>query len=184
MDQFSRVFETPYDNTDINAFNCNVDRIGQDLNPKDLMYVMNHFVYGVIDIGTLKIEIPLKEQAQYTNADASLVDHTNNCIDAFQKKPNFIEVDFYTIGDALSVVAKLNGVAPTPLLSQKNKILSLPSNISTALHRTNLSPTEHILIDNSSDGEKNPLPKNKKDIIFEALLIAFASSFFATRFGF
>lgn len=149
MDQFSNVFETPYDNTDINAFNCNVDRIGQESDPRDMMYIMNHFLYGVIELGSLKIEIPLKEQAQNFNSEKSLSDHIDMCKSVFDKNPSFIEVDFYTIGDALSVVSSLNDVSPPPVLPKKLSAASINST-SVSVHHISLSPTEHVLIDNSS----------------------------------
>lgn len=149
MDQFNHVFETPYDNTDANAFNCIVDRIGQDSDPKELMYVMNHFLYGVIEISSFKIEIPVREKANLTNTHASLANHINQCTNAFGKKPNFIEVDFYHIGDALDVVASMNGVTPSPI-TPKNKII-LADDIQMALNMTeSLSLVEHVYIDNTS----------------------------------
>lgn len=151
MDQFSRVFETPYDNTDIDAFNCNVDRIGDDFSPDDLMYVMNHFMYANIDLGTFKVQIPLRSKALITNGRESLTNHANSCTDIFQKKPNFIEVDFYTMGDALDVVAEMNGVASVPLLSSKVSAASRNVSSSPVALRPKLSPTEHVLIDNSID---------------------------------
>ncbi|EPB84961.1 hypothetical protein HMPREF1544_08239 [Mucor circinelloides 1006PhL] len=147
MDQFSHVFETPYDNVDVNSFNCNVDRIAKDLDPHGMMYVMNHFIYGVIEMGALKIEIPFKEKAISTNAKESISKHASNCTSVFQKKPNFVEVDFYTIGDALSVVSDLNGVPPIPLIYKKPVPL-VDNNSTLAIRKSNLSPTEHILIDN------------------------------------
>lgn len=150
MDQFSRVFETPYDNTDINAFNCNVDRIAQVYNPDDLMYVMNHFMYANIDLGSIKVQVPLKSKALITNGWESITSHANNCTSTFNRKPNFIEVDFYTIGDALNVVAEMNGVPPVPLLS--SKISAASHNASSSqqvVSRTDLSPTDHVLIDNT-----------------------------------
>lgn len=149
MDQFSHVFETPYDNVDVDLFNCNVDRIAKDLEPHDMMYVMNHFIYGVIEMGALKIEIPFKEKAASTNAKESISKHASDCTSVFQRKPNFIEVDFYTIGDALSVVSDLNGVPPTPLV-RKQPVPLVDGNSTLAIRKSNLSPTEHILIDNSS----------------------------------
>lgn len=150
MDQFSRVFETPYDNSDVNAFNCNVDRIGDNLSPDDLMYVMNHFMYANIDLGTFKVQIPLRSKALITNGRESLTNHANNCTDVFQKKPNFIEVDFYTMGNALDVVAEMNGVTSVPLLSSRISVASRNVSSPVAPH-AKLSPTEHVLIDNSVD---------------------------------
>jgi hypothetical protein len=150
MNQFTRIFETPYDNTDINAFNCNVDRIGQDVDPKDLMYVMNHFLYGVIEISSFKVEIPVREKANLTNTHASLANHINNCTKAFGKSPNFIEVDFYHIGDALKVVARMNDVTPAPM-APKNKIILADEDSQMALNKYDtLSLIEHVFIDNTS----------------------------------
>lgn len=174
MDQFTKVFETPYDNTDINGFNCNVDRIGNNLSPNGMMYVMNHFVYGLIQLGSLKIEIPYKEQAQYTNDQSSLFEHINKCTSTFQKKPSFIEVDFYTIGDALEVVANLNNVSLVKSSNEKNHTLAvsaLPKPNTT--HRINLSPTEHIVIDNSP--AENSCSHQLVNIIIPLALIVMGS---------
>lgn len=174
MDQFTKVFETPYDNTDINAFNCDVDRIGHDLDPKDLMYVMNHFLYGVIQLGALKIEIPYKEQAEHTNSRSLILEHVDNCTNKFDKKPNFIEVDFYSTGDALEVVSLLNNVAsPISVSSKKMHPLSQPKTSASAANNrtTKLSPTEHVLIDNTPTGSGGSRERIGKTIflIFTAL---------------
>lgn len=172
MDQFSQVFETPYDNTDINAFNCTVDRIGKDSDPKDLMYVMNHFLYGIIELGPLKVEVPQKGKAQDTNSAASIVPHLNECINAFQKNPNFIEVDFYSIGDTLPIIAQLNNVSFTPLRKKKDPMLRT-DNSTAALHRSSLSPTEHILIDNSDGGSNSMSSQTTSNVALSVVLIAF-----------
>jgi hypothetical protein len=109
MDQFSRVFETPYDITDANDFNCEVDRISHDTDPSKLMYLLNHFLYGVIDIASIKIEMPSRIHAYDTNS-RSLVDHTVRCSKVFNRKPNFIEVDYYSTGQALTLIRALNGI--------------------------------------------------------------------------
>lgn len=153
MDQFLYVFETPYENTDFEFFNCNVDRIAQEADPQNLMYVINHFIYDVIEIGALKIEIPSKEKALRTNTRELLNSHISNCSLVFQKTANFIEVDFYTMGDALSVVSELNGVPQIPLAFKMP--ISLVDNRSIVIRKSNLFPTEHVLIDNiSSNGKK------------------------------
>jgi hypothetical protein len=171
MDQFSRVFETPYDNTDINAFNCNVDRIGKDKDPKDLMYVMNHFLYGVIELGPLKVETPQRDRANETNSASVLLPHINNCTKVFQKKPNFIEVDFYQIGDALAIISSMNNVTFKPLRPKKNLISASNSSTTTAIRRNSLSPTEHVLIDNSG-GAENMSTQTESNVAL-SILIAF-----------
>ncbi|KAI7906561.1 PLC-like phosphodiesterase [Cokeromyces recurvatus] len=145
MDQFSNIFETPYDNTDINSFNCNVDRIAPNLNPKDLMYVLNHFIYGVVDIAMIKIEIPSRIKAQAVNAKPSLSQHIQNCTTIFQKKPNFIEVDFYTIGDASSIVAELNGVTlKRPIMPLSISTVNKPT--TTKLSNVQQKKNHHVTL--------------------------------------
>ncbi|KAI8367263.1 hypothetical protein BD560DRAFT_399731 [Blakeslea trispora] len=160
MDQFSQVFETPYENTE--AFNCNVDRISQDLDPKNMMYVLNHFLYGTFEMGAIKIHMPLKDKAEVANGRASLDEHVLNCTNVFQKKPNFVEVDFYSIGECLSVVAELNGVSmqqPTSKMDQAHLV-----------HKNGLSVTDHVVIDNSiSVGTQ--LDPNIRVILLKLLLL-------------
>ncbi|RCH99607.1 hypothetical protein CU097_008476 [Rhizopus azygosporus] len=147
MDQFSRVFETPFENTELQGFNCDVDRIASNKSSTDLMYVMNHFMYGVIEIAGFAIKTPVKSNALLVNSE-SLVSHVDNCTAVLHKKPNFIEVDFYQLGEALSIVAKLNGVNQTKV--DKNKTtLGIPG-ITMNVHQNELNPTKHVLIDNTN----------------------------------
>ncbi|KAI9480896.1 MAG: PLC-like phosphodiesterase [Benjaminiella poitrasii] len=180
MDQFSNVFETPYDNTDIDSFNCNVDRIAPDYNPNDLMYVVNHFIYGVINIGKVKIEIPLRARAQVANAKTSLNQHVQNCTTVFQKRPNFIEVDFYSVGDALGIVANLNGVPS--LATNKVSSLTVQDNINTiqsfAQTKKELVSiiAEHVVIDNvssSTNSVHNYYFSKVSIVMFAVLFVSF-----------
>lgn len=77
------------------------------------MYVMNHFLYGVLTIGTLDIEIPQKGTANVTNAEASLLTQAQTCTSTFGRQPNFLELDFFNLGDSLEIAAKLNNVTYT-----------------------------------------------------------------------
>ncbi|KAG0758721.1 hypothetical protein G6F16_010190 [Rhizopus arrhizus] len=156
MYQFSRVFETPFENTNSNDFNCNVDRIAAGIDSSDMMYVMNHFLYGVIDIGPFKIEIPLRNKAKLINGQL-LIDHESNCTEVFQRKPNFIEVDFYTVGEALSLVATLNDAEFSGINLDGKFVAAEQSNADSEIHKSNLSPTQHILIDNTKSGSSSLL---------------------------
>lgn len=110
MQEFSYMFETPYDNTDESAFNCNVDRPRLDADAaKDRMYVVNHFLYGTINLAGVRIELPQRDRAVITNGKL-LSDHADMCSSIFGRNPNFIEVDFYDLGDAPRTVARLNGL--------------------------------------------------------------------------
>ncbi|KAG1345618.1 hypothetical protein G6F62_004096 [Rhizopus arrhizus] len=156
MYQFSRVFETPFENTNSNDFNCNVDRIAAGIDSSDMMYVMNHFLYGVIDIGPFKIEIPLRNKAKLINSQL-LIDHASNCTEVFQRKPNFIEVDFYTVSEALSLVATLNDAEFSGINLDGKFVAAEQSNADSEIHKSNLSPTQHILIDNTKSGSSSLL---------------------------
>ncbi|GBC01648.1 hypothetical protein RclHR1_04280005 [Rhizophagus clarus] len=113
MPEYNYVFETPFDNENINGFICTVDRPKNQERP---MYVLNHFLYGKFALSS-SIDIPQPDQANTTNA-ASLADHAKRCDQTFNRIPNFITVDFYDQGsngqNVLSVTANLNGVQYVP----------------------------------------------------------------------
>jgi len=110
MSEFDYVFETPYDNQNLTAFTCTIDRPTNPTSPNSMMYVMNHFLYGVLTIGSTVIEVPQPGQANVTNSQ-SLSDQATQCTQTFGRQPNFIEVDFYEKGTCFQVVDSLNGVA-------------------------------------------------------------------------
>ncbi|KAI9271451.1 PLC-like phosphodiesterase [Sporodiniella umbellata] len=165
MYQFARVFETPYENTKAENFNCNIDRVASDVNPSDLMYVMNHFLYGVIDIAAFKIQIPMRNRAETINGQL-LIDHTNNCTLVHAKKPSFIEVDFYTVGEALQLTAELNNAEFLGIKSEK-----IESHLGAAgFHVNSLSPTKHVEIDNTENSSPSLFEKINIQVIFAFLV--------------
>ncbi|KAI9025227.1 PLC-like phosphodiesterase [Phycomyces nitens] len=107
MPQFNYVFETPYNNSNETSFSCVIDRPSNPEQPDEMMYVMNHFLYG-----SLVIEIPQKGSANVTNA-ASLMKQSKTCTTTFGRQPNFLEVDFYNKGTTLQIAAELNNVTYT-----------------------------------------------------------------------
>ncbi|CAG8653001.1 9355_t:CDS:2 [Dentiscutata heterogama] len=64
MPEYSYVFETPFQNSDANAWQCTVDR---PKNKPQQMYMVNHFLYISIQGGA--IEIPQPQSAASTNSD-------------------------------------------------------------------------------------------------------------------
>lgn len=110
MAEYDFVFETPYDNQTPASFVCTIDRPKNPTNPASMMYVMNHFLYGVTTIGTLEVEIPQPGIANTTNSDASLGAEARLCNSTFNRIPNFLAVDFYDEGQVFQVAAQLNGV--------------------------------------------------------------------------
>jgi hypothetical protein len=113
MREWDYVFETPYDNHNETAFNCVIDRPIEPNNPTEVMYVMNHFLYGTLTLGSTVIEIPQKGTSNVTNGDTSLLKHATTCTQTFGRQPNFLEVDFFNKGEALAIAAKLNNVTYT-----------------------------------------------------------------------
>lgn len=113
MSEFDYVFETPYDNQNLTAFTCTIDRPSNPTSPDSMMYVMNHFLYGVLNIGSTAIEVPQPDNANVTNGQ-SLSDQANQCKSTFGRQPNFLEVDFYDQGQCFQTLAALNGVTYTP----------------------------------------------------------------------
>ncbi|KAG0735464.1 hypothetical protein G6F23_011574 [Rhizopus arrhizus] len=110
LNEFDYVFETPYDNRNESSFSCTIDRPQSPSNPTEMMYVMNHFLYGTLQLGSLSIEIPQKGSANVTNSDSSLLTQAKTCVQTFGRQPNFLEVDFYNLGDTLKIAAELNNV--------------------------------------------------------------------------
>ncbi|CAI2188457.1 17399_t:CDS:2 [Funneliformis geosporum] len=113
--EFEYVFETPFENTNPNAWQCTIDR------PKGIqlpLYVLNHFLYSSLlppfSSGGEQIELPQPGLANVTNS-ASLAGHAQQCQQTFNRIPNFVAVDFYDQGgndgqNVFSIVAELNRV--------------------------------------------------------------------------
>ncbi|KAG0272190.1 hypothetical protein BGZ95_012063 [Linnemannia exigua] len=106
MAEYDFVFETPYMIPKGTAYPCTVDR------PKDQrkqMYVLNHFISGVFNVGSTSIALPQPDAADQTNGP-DLITHINSCQTTFKQIPNFVAVDFYQKGSLLESVAKVNKV--------------------------------------------------------------------------
>jgi hypothetical protein len=113
MREWDFVFETPYDNHNESSFKCTIDRPIQPDNPTKVMYVVNHFLYGTLTLGSTVIEIPQKGTANVTNGATSLLKQATTCSQTFGRQPNFLEVDFFNKGNALAIAAQLNNVTYT-----------------------------------------------------------------------
>ncbi|KAI9488926.1 PLC-like phosphodiesterase [Zychaea mexicana] len=108
--QYDYVFETPYDNKNESSFTCTIDRPENPVNPQQMMYGMNHFLYGSLPWGDNVIQIPQSGSASVTNSHDSLMLQANECNQAFGARPNFLIVDFYNRGQTLEIAAELNNV--------------------------------------------------------------------------
>ena len=132
LDEFTFVFENPFDVTNASNFSCTVDR------PASLqgntvaaiqsgrLPLMNHFLDTAEGFG---IEIPNIGAINNTNAPSGTVGNlgtsANNCRSTYGKAPTFILVDFFDQGPAISTVDTLNGITPVGRLSPSSaKVVS------------------------------------------------------------
>jgi len=117
LDEFTFVWENPYDVMSPVNFSCSPDRppavrgnISAAITSGRLS-LMNHFLYTP---GPFGIELPDTRHIANTNAPSGTIgnlgDRAANCTNAFGKAPTFILVDFFDQGPAIATVDKLNGI--------------------------------------------------------------------------
>ncbi|KAF3770427.1 PLC-like phosphodiesterase [Cryphonectria parasitica EP155] len=100
----SYIFETPFDTTDPTFPQCAIDR-PPGASAAGRMILVNHF----LDTNLSGILIPNQAAANVTNSAASITAQANLCSGLYQQTPNFILLDWISIGDAMSVQAMMNG---------------------------------------------------------------------------
>jgi hypothetical protein len=94
---YDHAWDTPYHAEYPEEISCTVGRgsIENDLT------LFNHFL-------TAPLASP--ELAEQVNYNPFFIDRVNGCIDELGRTPNFIAVDFYSIGDVLEVIDEVNGL--------------------------------------------------------------------------
>lgn len=117
MDEFTFIFENPFENSDPSSFSCTPDRPSglrgqtEQAVSSGRMPLQNHFLYDGQMFG---IEAPDEANVTSTNAPANkpgnMGDATKNCQKEWGKAPTFILVDFFDQGPAIATVDELNGV--------------------------------------------------------------------------
>jgi hypothetical protein len=88
-------WETDFDVQSVEQFNCEVNRGSTD---NDL-FILNNFISD---------PYPSEESAAQANAFDFLYPRATGCFEETGQMPNFITVDFYSIGDVMEVVDRLN----------------------------------------------------------------------------
>jgi hypothetical protein len=117
LDEFSQIWETPFDVT-TNDWPCTVNRTTGDSTTQ--MFLINHFLYSVHNIaGAASSIAPDKSALETTNAatgPGSLGQEVQNCRAAISRPPTFLLVDFYHYGggSVFEVAASINGVTYSP----------------------------------------------------------------------
>ncbi|KAI9734284.1 MAG: hypothetical protein M1834_002388 [Cirrosporium novae-zelandiae] len=142
MDEFTFIWENPYDVTSLTNFSCKPDRPTSvkgsitDAMDSNRMPFMNHFVYSTQLFG---IEEPDVDNITVTNAPSgktgNLGDTAQNCTSQYGQAPVFILVDFFDQGPAIKTVDTLNGITavgrtkPVNTTSQTSGSSSSKSNV-------------------------------------------------------
>ncbi|KAF2673004.1 hypothetical protein BT63DRAFT_367740 [Microthyrium microscopicum] len=118
LDEFSYVFENQFEVTSPNNFSCMPDR---PTNLKDKvsqaqssgrLFLMNHFLDKK---QLLNIVIPDRDNAANTNSPdpdltGSLGKELNTCGAVYGRSPNFVLVDWFNMGPAISAIDAANGI--------------------------------------------------------------------------
>lgn len=126
MDEFTYIFENPYENIDPKNFTCQPDRPGavkgniQSAVGSGRMALMNHFLY---EQGFMDIQSPDVDKVNVTNSPSTdtvgqLGLSLSTCAQQYGKAPTFVLVDFFDEGPAIKAVDTINGIIPqgrTPL---------------------------------------------------------------------
>ncbi|HUH03020.1 MAG TPA: hypothetical protein VML75_13580 [Kofleriaceae bacterium] len=97
MDVWAHAWETHYAAREIGDFSCDRNR-GSAGNP---LFIFNHF---------LTRTRPVPEEADVVNANPLLIDRARECMTLSGSLPNFVTVDFYSVGDLFAAVDALNGI--------------------------------------------------------------------------
>lgn len=118
MDQFSQMWETPFDPVDT-AFPCTVQR-PPNLPPdqaRDRLYLMNHNLNVEVSVLGQSLLVPAVSQLNVTNAvegPGSLGAAAGGCTADWGRPPNILNVDYYNFGSypgsVFEVAAKMNNV--------------------------------------------------------------------------
>lgn len=119
LNEFTFVFENPFENTSATNFSCVADRPSavrgetSEAVATGRLSLINHFLDISLAFG---IDVPDIANAHLTNANSGAVgnlgDSATACATAFGKPPNFLLVDFFDQGNAIETVDKLNGITP------------------------------------------------------------------------
>ncbi len=94
---WSLVFDTPYSFAKQEEFSCALNR-GKRSNG---LFLLNHWILDPIANPARAAEV---------NAESVLLSRAQKCAMEAGKTPNFVGVDYYELGDVLTVVRKLNGL--------------------------------------------------------------------------
>ncbi|KIX05856.1 uncharacterized protein Z518_03829 [Rhinocladiella mackenziei CBS 650.93] len=119
MDEFTFIFENPYDNVQVTDFTCSPDRPSsvqgnsQAAISSNRMALTNHFLY---EEGLFDIQTPNVDNITITNSPGNSVGNLgyalSSCKTDYGKPSTFVLVDFFDQGPAIDAVDAINGITP------------------------------------------------------------------------
>lgn len=116
LDEFSQVWETPFDPTD-RSFPCTVQRppdLNEEETKKRLLLFNHNLNYEINLLGNsiLVPQIPLLNITNNITGEGSLGVNTQGCVDMWGYPPKFLNVDYYNVGNGsvFEVAAMYNNV--------------------------------------------------------------------------
>tara|TARA_B100000902_G_C27301409_1_gene913035 strand:+ start:1242 stop:2228 length:987 start_codon:yes stop_codon:yes gene_type:complete len=95
--------ETHFSVANINDFNCDYNR-GDSLND---LFIFNHFLTDAM------FGYGLYSESAIVNTDSFFLNRVLNCQSQKSKFPNFLTVDFFELGDCMSVTEQINSLYTT-----------------------------------------------------------------------
>jgi len=113
LDEFTNIWESPFDVTTPSTFDCSINRTKGD--PSTEMYLINHFLDTPI-LGQSSPDTALLNQTNAVSGTNSLGAQVSTCLTTQGRPPNFMLVDFYEFGggSVFQEAATLNGVTYNP----------------------------------------------------------------------
>lgn len=96
-DYWNFIVDNDYQADDLSDFDCEWFRG----NPNGDLYLFNHFFTNFT---------PQRDSAMRINTYPVLKARIDECINFHGRKPNFLHVDFYNLGDCLQIADELNGL--------------------------------------------------------------------------
>ncbi|KAI4834099.1 hypothetical protein E4T44_09056 [Aureobasidium sp. EXF-8845] len=118
MDEFTYIFENNYDNTSPSSFSCAANRPStvttSSALQKNMMPLMNHFLYQTSNLFGTTIESPDLGNISTTNSASggtgALGTSATECTTTYGRAPTYLLVDFFNVGPAIETADKLNGI--------------------------------------------------------------------------
>lgn len=120
LPEFDFVFETEFRVTELNGFNCTLDRPSRAAPASaalanNYLSLVNHFKYQSLTAG---IMIPDVDRIDTVNSPATTTEgnlgrHLQTCNSEWARQPNFVLVDFWDRSNPIQAVDSMNGLTST-----------------------------------------------------------------------